>query len=79
VIGQVIGGILGGALQGVALDRVLRDNYRFPVPRADPDFGGREASWPNPWSGGGADGGSSWDRGGSADGGGSGWRTGGSF
>jgi chromosome segregation ATPase len=79
VIGQVIGGILGGVLQGAALDRVLRDNYRFPVPRADPDFGGREASWPNPWSGGGADEGGSWDRGGSDDGGGSGWRTGGSF
>jgi chromosome segregation ATPase len=79
VIGQVIGGILGGALQGVALDRVLRDNYRFPVPRADPDFGGREASWPNPWSGGSADQGGSRDRGGSDDGGGSGWRTGGSF
>jgi hypothetical protein len=80
VIGEVIGGILRGVLQGRALDRVLRDNYRYPRPRADPDFGG-PPSWPNPW---GADtwgGGGSWPSGGSRDqdGGGGGWRTGGSF
>ena len=68
VIAQVIGGILRGALTGTDLDRVLRDNYRYPAPRADPDFGGwnRRSSLPNPA--------------GSADRrNGSGWRTGGSF
>ena len=70
-IGQVIGGILRGALGGRDLDRVLRDNYRYPVPRADPDFGGwgRRASLPQPW--GRAD---SWGQRGGA-----GWTTGGSF
>ena len=71
VITQVIGGILQGALRGTDLDRVLRDNYRYPVPRADPDFGGwhRRSSLPNPG-----------DRGGSSDQrSGSGWSTGGSF
>ena len=71
VIGQVIGGIIRGALRGTDLDRVLRDNYRYPAPRADPDFGGweRRTSFPNPWG-----------RAGSADkGNGSDWRTGGSF
>jgi hypothetical protein len=70
VIGQVIGGIIRGALRGTDLDHVLRDNYRSPAPRADPDFGGWErSSFPNPWA-----------RGGSADkGSGSDWRTGGSF
>ncbi len=71
VITTVIGGILRGAMTGTDLDRVLRDNYRYPVPRADPDFGGwgRRSSLPNPWG-----------RTGSADrGNGSGWRTGGSF
>ena len=71
VITQVIGGILQGALRGIDLDRVLRDNYRYPVPRADPDFGGwhRRSSLPNP----GGRGGSSDQRSGS------GWSTGGSF
>jgi len=71
VIAQVIGGIIRGALTGTDLDRVLRDNYRYPAPRADPDFGGweRGSSFPNPWG-----------RAGSADkGNGSDWRTGGSF
>ena len=71
VIGQVIGGIIRGALRGNDLDRVLRDNYRYPAPRADPDFGGweRGSSFPNPWG-----------RAGSADkGNGADWRTGGSF
>jgi chromosome segregation ATPase len=71
MIGQVIGGILAGALRGQDLDRVLRDNYRYPEPRADPDFGGWRggASFPPPWGRSG-----SWDRSGD-----SGWRTGGSF
>ena len=85
VIGQVIGGILAGAMQSGALDRVLRDNYRRPKPRADPDFGGMTdaPSWPTPWGGGRADtwgggdhGGGGGDSGGSGD---TGWRTGGSF
>lgn len=71
-ITQVIGGILRGALTGSELDRVLRDNYRYPMPRSDPDFGGwgRRASFPAPWGRPG-----SWDRRSS----GSGWTTGGSF
>ena len=71
VIGQVIGGIIRGALRGNDLDHVLRDNYRSPAPRANPDFGGweRKSSFPNPWG-----------RAGSADkGSGADWRTGGSF
>jgi hypothetical protein len=85
MIGEVIGGILRGALQGGALDRVLRDNHRFPTPRADPDFGGRRGapSWPNPWGESRADtGGGGWPGGdsrGSDDDSGGGWRTGGSF
>ena len=81
MIGEVIGGVLRGALQGVALDRVLRDNYRFPAPRADPDFGGGRGtpSWPTPWGGDRADAGGSGSRGGEGDGGDSGWRTGGTF
>jgi hypothetical protein len=68
-ITQIIGGILGGVLRGTDLDRVLRDNYRYPAPRADPDFGGWRGgtSLPDPW------GGSSEPRSGS------GWSTGGSF
>ncbi len=71
VITAVIGGILRGAMTGTDLDRVLRDNYRYPMPRADPNFGGwnRSLPFPNPWG-----------RAGSRDrGNGSGWRTGGSF
>jgi chromosome segregation ATPase len=72
IIGNVIGGILRGVVQGVVLDGVLRDNYRSPSPRADPDFGGRQAdSWGGGWMGGGSRG--------SDDDGGGGWRTGGSF
>jgi hypothetical protein len=66
-IGAVIGGILRGALTGGELDRVLRDNYRFPPPRSDPDFGGwsRGSSFPIPWGGAGSRGGSGWTTGGS--------------
>ena len=66
-IGVVIGGILRGALNGGDLDRVLRDNYRFPVPRSDPDFGGwsRKASFPAPWQRSGTRNGSGWSTGGS--------------
>ena len=72
VIGEVIAGILRGAMRGGDLDRVFRDNYRHPEQRADTDFGGwpRGSSWPSPGSGGGA---------GSRGGGSGGWRTGGSF
>jgi hypothetical protein len=75
VIGNVIGGILSGAIQGVALDRILRDNYRAPRRRADPDFGqwGSASSFPSPWGHGGPTiGGSQPPKGGA-------WRTGGSF
>jgi hypothetical protein len=79
-LGQVIGGILRGTMRGGALDHVLRDNYRRPVPRADPDFGGwnRAPSWPYPWDQGRARG-SVWPGGGGPASGGGGWRTGGSF
>jgi hypothetical protein len=52
-IGRTIGAILEGVLRGSDLDRVLRDNYRRPRRRADPDFGGGPAgSWPGPaWPG----------------------------
>jgi hypothetical protein len=74
VIGHVIGAILQGALQGRAIDNVLRDNYHAPRRRADLDFGGSAdaSSWPNPWGGGGI------DTSGGGDGG-TGWRTGGGF
>ncbi len=69
-IAIVIGGILRGAMAGTDLDRVLRDNYRYPMPRTDPDFGGwsRKAPFPAPWG-----------RAGSNRKNGSGWSTGGSF
>ena len=75
---QVIGGILTGVLSGNALDRVLRDNYRRPQPRVDPDFGGgRTGSWSGPWVG---PGDSPWGDtpmpgGGGGSGDDSGWRT----
>ena len=49
----MIGWILAGVLSGGDLDRVLRDNYRRPQPRVDPEFGGgRAGSWPGPaWPG----------------------------
>jgi hypothetical protein len=75
VIGDVIGGILSGAIQGAMLDRILRDNYRAPRRRADPDFGqwGGASSFPSPWNRGvGATRTSQPPRGG-------GWDTGGSF
>jgi hypothetical protein len=75
VIGNVIGGILSGAMQGAMLDRVLRDNYRAPRRRADPDFGqwGGMPSYPSPWGpAGGTTGSAPQPSGG-------GWRTGGSF
>ncbi len=80
VLGQVIGGILGGLARGGALDQIFRDNYRAPSRRADPDFGGRQdgPSWPgnrsDSWGGTGGGGGDSEKR---DDGGG--WRTGGTF
>jgi hypothetical protein len=50
-IGDVIGGILSGAIRGAVLDRILRDNYRAPRGRADPDFGHWEgaSSLSHPW------------------------------
>jgi uncharacterized membrane protein len=75
VIGEVIAGILRGAMRGGDLDRVFRDNYRRPRQRADIDFGWPTGpSWPSPWGGGGTG-----SRGGFGTGGGGGWRTGGSF
>ena len=69
-IAIVIGGILRGAMAGTDLDRVLRDNYRHPMPRTGPDFGGwsRRAPFPVPWG-----------RADSNRKSGSGWSTGGSF
>jgi len=85
-LGSIIGGILSGAVRGGALDDIFRGGYRFPPPRANPDFGGRRGapSWPGPWIGGdsGSFGGSIGGGGGSSSGGGGGgggWRTGGSF
>ena len=74
VLGDVIGGILSGAMQGAVLDRILRDNYRAPRRRADPDFGqwGGVSSFPSPWGRGTTMGGGQPPKGG-------GWRTGGSF
>ncbi len=78
MLGQVIGGILSGALQGAVIDRILRDNYRPPTTMPGPDVGGPfdAPSWPNPWGGSGRAGG--WP-GGSGPSDSSGWRTGGSF
>ncbi|MFY9643122.1 MAG: hypothetical protein WCD20_20835 [Rhodomicrobium sp.] len=69
-IAVVIGAILRGAMTGTDLDRVLRDNYRYPMPRTDPDFGGwpRTPPFPAPWG-----------RASSNRGNDSGWTTGGSF
>jgi hypothetical protein len=74
VIGDVIGGILSGAMQGAVLDRILRDNYRAPRRRADPDFGqwGGASSFPSPWERGRASGNVQLPKSG-------GWRTGGRF
>jgi hypothetical protein len=85
VIGEVIAGILRGVLRGRDLDRVFRNSYRYPAPRADYDFGGWRSgpSWPSPWTIGGEDTwGGSEGPGGSDDAddsGDSGWRTGGHF
>jgi hypothetical protein len=75
IIGDAIGGILSGAMQGAVLDRILRDNYRAPRRRADPDFGHwvGAPSVASPW---GRDGGAM--RGAQPPCGGT-WRTGGSF
>jgi hypothetical protein len=80
VLGEVIGGILRGAMRGGDLDRVLRGGYRSPVPRADPDFGGRGSgpSWPGPWDGPDTES-SGGHPGRHGHGHGGGWRTGGSF
>ena len=77
MLGQVIGGILSGALQGAVIDRILRDNYRASFPGPDRDFGGPIGvpSWPNPW--GPTHDSAGWPGGGPADD--SGWRTGGGF
>ncbi len=75
MLGQVIGGILSGALQGAVIDRILRDNYRAPFPGPDQDYGGpgNVPSWPNPW------GPSGQLPGGGRPSNDSGWRTGGGF
>ncbi|BBF91977.1 hypothetical protein [Blastochloris tepida] len=77
LLGEVIGGILTGAIRGAELDRVLRGGFRFPRPQSDPDFGRRGRSpWPGPRGGSGrrADAGFP-----PSGGGGGGWRTGGGF
>lgn len=93
IIGQVIGGILSGVLQGAALDKAIRDNYRWREPQSDPDFGRTRRSdggFSSPWGGGGSSSGSggpwggSWGGGGgggssSGGGGGGDYKTGGSF
>jgi len=84
VIGDVIGAILRGASRGGDLDRILRDSYRLPRPRSDPDFGRPRGApaWPNPWGRGHA---TTWGgslgraRDDAARGDDAGWRTGGSF
>ena len=70
-ISAAIGAILRGAMSGAELDRVLRDNYRSPMPRTSPDFGGwpRKENFPAPRG----------RRGSSSRDSGSGWSTGGSF
>ncbi len=65
-------GFSAGRCAGTDLDRVLRDNYRYPVPRADPDFGGLWGGTPFPAPWGRSD---SWSR----NRGSGGWRTGGSL
>ena len=56
VICDVIDGVLSGAIQGVVLDRILRDNYRAPRRHADSDFGrrGTTSTLASPWGHGGA-------------------------
>jgi hypothetical protein len=76
VIGEVIAGILRGALRGGDLDRVFRDNYRRPRPRVDIDFGGLGRG---SRSRGGGFGGGGFGGGARRGGGGGGWRTGGNF
>jgi hypothetical protein len=70
-ISDVIDGILSGAIQGAALDRILRNNYRAPRGRADPEFGQwrSTSSVPDPWA----------TTGNSQSHDGNGWRPGGSL
>ncbi|KAA5602653.1 hypothetical protein F1193_03990 [Blastochloris sulfoviridis] len=78
LLGEVIGGILTGAIRGAELDRVLRGGFRFPRPQSDPDFGRRGRSpWPSPR--GGTDRGDAGFPPSGGGGSGGGWRTGGGF
>ncbi len=88
VIGQVIAGVIRGAMSSRDLDRVWRDNYqRRSPPRSRDNFGGgirlpSGEAWRRPSDGGGGGFGGGFSGGGGGGGGGSsggGFRTGGGF
>lgn len=75
LIGEMIGGIIGGVLRSPDLWRVLRDGYGTKPRRADPRYGGGPRfPMPGPGGFGGGSG-----PGGGGGGGGDGFRTGGGF
>ncbi|MEJ1157677.1 hypothetical protein [Prosthecomicrobium sp. N25] len=81
IIGEMIGGIIGGVLRSPDLWRVLRDGYGRRPRRADPGYGGGPRfPLPGPFDGGFGGGfGGGGSSGGGGGGGGGGFRTGGGF